>query len=106
MAYAKIYFRNPHTEKTREAPVGFSWTVAFFGPFVPLYRADWRGFLIILLVGIATAGLSNFVFMFIYNKMYIKHLISDAYKATHASVHLDFIEEKIGSQIPRLAPPA
>ena len=106
MAYAKIYFENPHTGQVKEAPVGFSWTVFFFGFFPPLFRGHWGGFAIILLAALVTVGLSNLVFMFIYNRMYIKHLISEGYKAKSASADLDFIQQKLGSQIPRLAPPA
>lgn len=106
MAYAKIYFENPHTGQVKEAPVGFSWTVFFFGFFPPLFRGHWAGFFIILLSAMVTVGLSNFVFIFIYNKMYIKHLISEGYKAKNASADLDFIQQKFGSQIPRLAAPA
>ena len=105
MAYAKIYFENPHTGQVKEAPVGFSWTVFFFGFFPALFRGHWAGFAIILIASLATVGLSNLVFMFIYNKMYIKHLISEGYKAKGASADLDFIQQNFGSQIPRLALP-
>lgn len=106
MAYAKIYFKNPRTGQVKEAPVGFSWTVFFFGFFPPLFRGHWAGFAIILFAGLVTFGLSNLVFIFIYNKMYIKHLISEGYKAKSGSADLDFIQQKFGSQIPRLEGPA
>lgn len=101
MAYAKIYFENPRTGQVKEAPVGFSWTVFFFGFFPPLFRGHWAGFAIIILASVVTFGLSNLVFMFIYNKMYIKHLISEGYKAKGASGDLDVIQKKFGSEIPR-----
>ena len=106
MAYAKIYFENPNTGQIKEAPVGFSWTVFFFGFFPSLFRGHWAGAIIIFLCALITVSLSNFVFMFIYNKMYIKHLISEGYKAKNATADLDFIQQKFGSQIPRLPPPA
>lgn len=31
MAHSKIYFENPNTGQFKEEPVGFSWTVFFFG---------------------------------------------------------------------------
>jgi hypothetical protein len=103
LAYAKIYFENSHTGQVKEAPVGFSWTVLLFGFFPPLFRAHWGGFVIILLAALITFGLSNLVFMFIYNRIYIKHLISEGYKAKSASANLDFIQKQFGSQIPRLS---
>jgi hypothetical protein len=102
MAYAKIYFENPHTGRVREAPVGFSWTTLFFGFFPALFRGHWGGFFIILLFSIFTAGLSSLFFMFIYNKMYIKHLVSEGYKAKSASADFDFIQQKSNMQIPRV----
>ena len=101
MAHAEIFFVNP-VGKNRNAPVGFSWTVLFFGFFPPLFRQHWVGFLIIFIAAILTCGLSGLVFMFIYNKMYIKHLIEDGYKAKNASVDLSFLQQKIGLIIPRL----
>ena len=30
----KLFFKNPHNGKLREAPIGFSWTTHFFGSFL------------------------------------------------------------------------
>lgn len=103
MAHSKIYFENPHNGNVREAPVGFSWTVFFFGFFPPLFRGHWAGFAILLLAALLTAGLSGLIFMFIYNKMYLKYLISNGYKAKSATADLDFLQQKTGLQIPRAA---
>lgn len=102
MAYAKIYFENRHTGQVKEAPVGFSWTVLFFGFFPALFRGHWAGFVILLLAAILTFGLSGLIFMFIYNKMYIKHLISEGYKAKSGTADLDFLQQKTGLKIPRI----
>ena len=82
MASTKVRFENQRTGATREAPVGFSWTVLLFGPFPALFRSDWKWFLIISLIGSLTLGISNIVFCFIYNKFYIRDLIADGYKTT------------------------
>ena len=48
-------------------------------------------------------GLSNLVFMFIYNKLYIKDLIGAGFKAQSiASGDMSFASAKIGMQIPML----
>lgn len=70
----KINMVNPFGV-TKEVKLGFSWTMLFFGCFVPLIRGDIKWFLITLLVAFVTAGISWFVFPFIYNKFYIKDLI-------------------------------
>ena len=59
---------------------GFSWTMLFFGIFVPLYREDWKWFLIILIANIFTYGWASVVFAFIYNKIYINDLLEKGYK--------------------------
>jgi hypothetical protein len=80
MAYNTIYFLNPQTGQMRQAPVGFSWTVLFFSWFPPMFRSDWKWTLIMLLCALLTWGLSGLVFMFIYNKLYIKELLNNGYK--------------------------
>lgn len=100
MAFAKVYMKNPRTGQMREAPVGFSWTVFFFNALPALFRKDWFGFMILFVIAIITFGLSGLVFMFIYNKMYLKSLIKDGYEATSASADLAWIQQRIGLQIP------
>ena len=63
----------------KEVPVGFSWTVTFFGSFVPLFRGDLKWFFIMILLGTMTLGFSKFFFMFCYNKIYIKELLADGW---------------------------
>jgi len=69
MAYNTIYFENPYNGQLREAPVGFSWTVFFFSCFPPIFRGDWKWFIIMVILALATAGLSGFVFIFTYTEL-------------------------------------
>jgi hypothetical protein len=109
MAYTSLTFEHPGTNEIREAPVGFSWTVFFFGFFPPLFRSDFKNAIIIFLVNLITFGLSNLVFMFIYNKMHIKTLIGNGFKvASSPYPDLDELGSKLGISLPRLevsAPP-
>lgn len=84
MADNKIYFKHPQTGATREAPVGFSWTTFFFGFFPALFRGDWKWAVIQFIIALITTGLSVLVFCFIYNKLYIKELIQQGYRAMKA----------------------
>lgn len=101
MAHATIYFENPQTGQAREAPVGFSWTVSMFVFFPPLFRRDWAGFSILLLATIISFGFAGLVFMFVYNSMYIKFMISDGFKAKNATIGLDALQQELGFPIPR-----
>lgn len=59
---------------------GFSWTFFFFGSLVPLFRGDIKWFLITLIFVMLTFGVSQLVFMFIYNRLYISDLLNKGYK--------------------------
>ena len=82
-----VILKHKDTGLTKECPTGFSWTVFFFGVFVPLMRGDlkWAAILFALavLVGIPTLGLGSFlvgpIFAFFYNKIYIRGLMSTGF---------------------------
>ena len=103
MAYSTITMKNPHTHQIKICPVGFSWTVFFFGFFPPLFRSDFKWFLIIIFCTFFTLGLSNWVFGFIYNKMSLKDIVSKGFKAQ--SVQFGSVEQvsaKVGFHIGKL----
>ena len=103
MAFTSIIFKNPNTGSIKKAPVGFSWTVFFFTFFPALFRSDWKWAVIIFLLACITIGLSTLVFMFIYNKLYIKDLIGSGYKAQSiASGDMSYASSNIGIEIPLL----
>ena len=60
----------------KEVKIGFSWTMLFFGALVPLHRTDWLHLLISLILTYLTQGLSWIAYPFIYNRLYIKKLLS------------------------------
>ena len=104
MAYASIMFENSTSGKIKIAPVGFSWTMFFFGFFPALLRGDLKWTLIMILTVPFTAGINMIIFMFIYNKIYIKDLISQGFKAKSISNgEMAFVEGKLGIKIPRMA---
>ncbi len=103
MAFTSIIFKNPNTGAIKEAPVGFSWTVLFFGGFPALFRGDWKWAIIITLLYFVTFGFSQLVFIFMYNKFYIKDLIGSGYKAQSIGTgDMMYANAKVGMQIPML----
>lgn len=103
MAYTKITFENPANGYIKEAPVGFSWTVLFFGVFPPLFRSDWKWAAIILLLALITWGLSNIVMAFLYNKFFIKDLLNTGYKVKSVETGtVRSVSGKLGLQLPQL----
>jgi len=59
---------------------GFSFTVLFFGVFVPIFRGDGMGFLIQLGLAFVTMGFSWFIIPFTYNNAYEQRLRSQGWK--------------------------
>lgn len=64
----------------KEVKKGFSWTMLFFGIFVPMVRGDWKWFIITLIAAMVTAGLSWLIFPFFYNRLYLDDLLNGGYK--------------------------
>ncbi len=103
MAYATLVMKNEKTDQIKNCPVGFSWTVMFFGFFPPLFRGDFKYSIIIFLCACVTFGLSSLVFMFLYNKLYIKDLVSNGFKAKSVSLGtIEQVSAKIGIQIEQI----
>lgn len=85
MAFTKLLMENPQTGAQKEAPVGVSWTVLFFCFIPPLLRGDIKWGLIMLAFWLLSAGLFSswlihIIFMFFYNKLFIKELLAEGYK--------------------------
>ena len=101
MAFSKVTLKHPEFEVTKEAPVGFSWTILFFGFFPPFFRGDFKWGLIMLFAALLTSFISSLVFMFIYNKIYLKSLLEMGYTSIDSDEVLTPIEAKLTMKIPR-----
>ena len=80
MAFDTAFLENPRTGQMRTAPLGFSWTTFFFGPFPMMFRGAWKWFFIVLVTALITYGLANLVWMFIINRLHFNDLLKDGYK--------------------------
>jgi hypothetical protein len=104
MAHNAIFFENPRSALQRRAPVGFSWTTLFFGPFPLLFRGELAWFLISLGLTVLTLHTSNLVLSFLLNRLYIQDLLKRGFKARsvlHGSS--DEVEKELGLELPSLA---
>ncbi|MTI16000.1 hypothetical protein E1162_01965 [Rhodobacteraceae bacterium RKSG542] len=100
MAYATLFMVNPETGSLKEAPVGFSWTTLFFSFFPALLRGHLSLALLQLVLAVLTGGLSGLVFMFIYNKLYIKHLLSRGFLVKSATQPVDLLSHRLSLYLP------
>lgn len=90
-----VELKNPENGYEEEIKVGFSWTTFFFGAFVPLFRADWKWFSIMLAVAILISlpvekkyetawdifgFFISLSFAFSYNRLYINDKLKKGWK--------------------------
>ena len=94
MAFATVTIEDKKNKIVKEAPVGFSWTVLFFGGFVPLVRGDWAYFFIMLIASIVTFGISGIIFAFIYNRIYLQNSLNKGFKVKSYDGDKKLIESK------------
>lgn len=101
----KLTTENPNTGLIKAAPIGFSWTTLFFGGFPALLRGDMKWFFIQLLCALLTGGISNLMFAFIYNKIYITKLLESGYKVKAVERGtLEQAKQTLGINLPEFTP--
>ena len=93
MAFATVPIEDKKNQIIKEAPVGFSWTVLFFGGLVPLVRGDWGYFFIMLVASIVTFGISGIIFAFIYNRIYLQNSLKKGFKVKKYEGNKKLIEK-------------
>ena len=60
--------------------IGYSWTYLLFGWFVPLVRGELGIALLHLLVTLVSAGLSQLIFPFLYNRQYMNRMLTSGWR--------------------------
>ena len=80
-----IIVANPHTGVQKEVKRGFSWTMLFFGFFVPLLRGDILWTIISLVLATFTYGISWLILPFFYNKIYLEGLLKKGFRFVHSN---------------------
>jgi hypothetical protein len=113
MAHDTAVLQHPLTGIIKQAPLGFSWTMFFFGFFPPMFRGDWKWFGIVfglgILMGLISGGflgwLPGVVGAFIWNKSYLTSLVSQGYqlKGLMSGQDLSLVDSTVGFRIPRSA---
>ena len=75
-----IMMENSVTGIKKKVPMGFSWTIFFFGVWVHLFRREVKHFFIMFFIYLITLGLVWFYDIFKGNKNYINRMIKKNYK--------------------------
>lgn len=74
------FMKHSITGEMKSAPIGFSWTVLFFGFFVPLLRGDIKWAALMFAAAIISGGLANIAFAFAYNALYRDELVQRGFR--------------------------
>ena len=104
MAHGTVTVIHPVSEQVKILPVGYAWTILFWGCFPALFRQDWKNFGIMAAVLVITgflliAFIPLIVFSFIYNdKMCLKDHLDSGWKIKHyyGSQNLEMVGAKLG----------
>lgn len=64
----------------KHMPLGFSWTMFFFGPYPMFARKEWFAGIIMLILSVASFNLSGMIAAFFYNKIYAKSILQKGYR--------------------------
>ena len=111
MAYDTAYLVNPRTGQIKTAPIGYSWTMLFFGFFPTLFRGDWKWFAITFVGGVFMALISlgtlgwvpGLIGSFIWNKSYLESLIRDGFQIRSTqSGNLERVDAFAGYELQRM----
>src|SRR4051794_16889766 len=87
---------------TKRIKLGFSWTLFFFGLWVPIFRGDFRNLLRIWLLGIVTLSIYYWVACWTYNSRYAKGLLEKGYLPADDVSRAELIRRNIISAAPPL----
>ena len=74
----RINIRN-QTGMVKQVKLGFSWTMLFFGIFVPLFRGDLKWTILSLILVVITSGFAWLILPFFYNRLYVKSLLESGW---------------------------
>ena len=88
---------------TKRIKLGFSWTLLFFGLWVPIFRGDFRNLFRIWLLSIVTLSIYYWVSCWTYNTRFTKGLLEKGYLPADETAKNELIRRNIISSAPALA---
>lgn len=97
----KIVLKNKYNGQHRVVPLGYSFTFAIFGVFVPVIRRDWAfaaliaviSFLMGNFVSTFSVIVFNIVLAFFYNKMYANNALLNGFQP-QLQEDFDYLQKK------------
>ena len=78
MAFTTVTVSNG--KEFKQVPLGFSWTMFFFGPFPAFARKDWGVGVILLFLCVFSFNAIGMIGAFFYNKVYARKIFDQGYR--------------------------
>lgn len=91
-----VMMKHPQTGLIKKGFVGFSWTTLFFGGFPALFRGDFLMGVVFVVLALFTAGLSNIIVAFFYNKQFTTKLVEQGYQFADSEAVNSLARAKLG----------
>ena len=76
--------------------IGYSWTYLLFGWFVPLVRGELGVAVLHLMITIVSAGLSQLIFAFIYNRQYMNRMLTSGWRLDVSDENFELARRVLG----------
>ena len=76
--------------------IGYSWTYLLFGWFVPLVRGELGVAVLHLVITIVSAGLSQLIFAFIYNRQYMNRMLTSGWRLDVSDENFELARRVLG----------
>ena len=95
----EIRLKHKESDLTKIGCYGFSWTYLFFGPFVPMFRGELGVGALHIVFAIFSAGISNIILAFIYNKQYLRRQLENGWVLAGEESQNKTVKEFISEQI-------
>ena len=75
--------------------VGYSWTYLVFGWFVPMFRGELGIGVLHFAFTLISAGLSQLIFPFIYNRQYMTRMLTSGWQLDSSDSNYDLAKHKL-----------
>ena len=75
--------------------IGYSWTYLLFGWFVPFIRGELGIGLLHLLITLVSAGLSQLIFPFLYNRQYMNRMLTSGWRLDPSDENYELAKRRL-----------
>ena len=94
-AQKPVYLIHQESGLVKKGYLGYSWSYLCFGWFVPIIRGELGVGLLHLVITVFSAGLSQLIFPFIYNRQYMTRVLLSGWRLDTQDPHYEWAKLKL-----------